>query len=489
MTRGQIMRLARRWHDRLMWPAAFALACWAISGLTHPLMSWTGPSAQTMRPPQITFDAQTWNANLAPALQVRDRHGPLAVVPTEQGAMLRVGVVPSAERAEPALYFAAGALQGYGDVDQAIWLARHYLGAEPTSEVTEVNLVTEFNPRYPSVNRLLPVWQVHFAGDLHAFVHTETGSLASVGDSRKQRLQQVFQWLHTHSYLAKWPWLQFIWSFALISTLVVFALAGTVLIFAMPKRKHITPGSRRWHRRAALVLYVPLLALSTSGLYHVVFTHFDDKQHGQQFVSTAAASDSQALAVLDELNTWPAQAVQQSSLVQTPNGEPFIRLQHTRAEAPETREARFAGHAAYTQVTYLGAQAATNTQSLTDRDLATLYVAGIRDDAPLDINLVTSFGGLYDFRNKRLPVWQFDYADEVIFIDPARQVVVERVAQAEQWERWSFSQLHKWNFLTPWMGRSNRDILVALAAIGFLLMLALGVAMSLKRPRKTAKGA
>ena len=61
---------------------------------------------------------------------------------------------------------------------------------------------TGFDADYPWVNRLLPVWKLHFAGDdgLTAYVHTETSSLAAVNNTTKNRLQTVFRALHT------WEW-------------------------------------------------------------------------------------------------------------------------------------------------------------------------------------------------------------------------------------------------------------------------------------------
>ena len=472
MIRATLMRMARRWHARLRWPAGIALVCWVVSGITHPLMVWTGPQAENMRPPQLSFDVDTWRENL-PALSglvITEA----AVVPTAQGAMLRTSGTTDAE----VTYWQHGNLQNYSDRDQATWLSRHYLGTERTNPdaLESVTLVTEFSPNYPAVNRLLPVWRVEYSGSLHAFVHTETASLALIGNNQKQALQRVFQWLHTHSYLSHWPWLQFLVSLILVVSLLVFALAGTVLVFAMPKRRSIQPAARRWHRRGALLLYVPLLALSLSGFYHLVYTHFDDTVPGQLQLATPALYAGDLDALLAGLQPFDGVDVQQSSLVTTLDGETYIRLQHTRADAPQTREDRFVGHAAYQQVTYIGQGAATN-----DESVARAYATTVREDEPQNIQQINRFGGLYDFRNKRLPVWQATYVDEVIFIDPARQVLIERVSRPEQWERWSFSTLHKWNFMTPFIGRNNRDILLLTLLCGFLLMLVAGVLIARSR--------
>lgn len=122
-----------------------------------------------------------------------------------------------------------------------------------------------------------------------------------------------------------------------------------------------------------------------------------------------------------------------------------------------------------------------NGATASDASIARDYAATVRADEPRSLEQINRFGSLYDFRNKRLPVWQASYEDEVIFIDPAQQVLVERVSQPEQWERWSFSTLHKWNFMTPFIGRSNRDILVVVLLCGLMLMLVAGVFMARSR--------
>ena len=84
----------------------------------------------------------------------------------------------------------------------------------------------------------------------------------------------------------------------------------------------------------------------------------------------------------------------------------------------------------------------------------------------------TRFGAGYDFRNKRLPVWRVDYDSangDMLYIDPASGILVDRAINTERLESLSFSFLHKWNFLTPMIGRVARDGLIV-----FILCLALG---------------
>lgn len=105
--------------------------------------------------------------------------------------------------------------------------------------------------------------------------------------------------------------------------------------------------------------------------------------------------------------------------------------------------------------------------------------------------LITRFGPNYDFRNKRLPVWQIEFADEAqtqVFIDPTTSALVEQNQRIDRAERWSFSLLHKWNHITPLTGRFQRDVLIVVTLIACLIMGGFGTVM-LWRIRRRAQQA
>ena len=86
-------------------------------------------------------------------------------------------------------------------------------------------------------------------------------------------------------------------------------------------------------------------------------------------------------------------------------------------------------------------------------------------------------------------VWRVQHADGIAFIDPTNGALVERVAHSDRWEGFSFSHLHKWNFLTPLTGRELRDGLVATVILAALAFTGLGFAMLLRRrPRSRSAG-
>tara|TARA_R110002096_G_scaffold65068_9_gene158572 strand:- start:226 stop:645 length:420 start_codon:yes stop_codon:yes gene_type:complete len=95
--------------------------------------------------------------------------------------------------------------------------------------------------------------------------------------------------------------------------------------------------------------------------------------------------------------------------------------------------------------------------------------------------LINNFSPEYDFRNKRLPVWKITTGDPEghrVFVDPATAIIVDYLVPLARIESFSFSLLHKWDFLVPLMGRKMRDTLVVSLLLGFLMVALLGVAIA-----------
>jgi hypothetical protein len=119
---------------------------------------------------------------------------------------------------------------------------------------------------------------------------------------------------------------------------------------------------------------------------------------------------------------------------------------------------------------------------MSDATLVEFYANRYMNHAPImNIKRLTRFSPLYDFRNKRLPVFQFTYADRHLFIDPKTGTLVEQLARADRYERLVFSSLHKWNFLTPWTGRPVRDALMISVLLISIISTGLGFWLLLKR--------
>jgi hypothetical protein len=87
-----------------------------------------------------------------------------------------------------------------------------------------------------------------------------------------------------------------------------------------------------------------------------------------------------------------------------------------------------------------------------------------------------------DAKPGQVQVTLTDARQRVLFIDTGANLLVDQTSRFERWETWSFSILHKWNFLRPF-GPAVMDgtiVTVVLIACGFTL---LGFAMLIRQLR------
>ncbi|MCK9562936.1 MAG: hypothetical protein M0R02_09495 [Bacteroidales bacterium] len=490
MNKSRWAQRARLWHRRLGWVGGFALLLFGLSGLTHPLMTWFGPQAAVFFPPQAHVEI----AEIAAIPAILASHGiasaqQVRIVPAADGNKLQV------TDADQRRYFEPGTGEERPDFDrqQAEWLARHYTGLGDTP-IREMHLQTRFDNAYPEVNRLLPVWRVSFAtkDGMTAYVHTELSALAALGNDMRTAQQALFRGLHSFSWLGSWELLRVVVLTVLCLALLGLGLAGAGLVFVLPAR-HIPAARRRWHRYLALLLWLPLLAFSASGLYHlwhkvaagadtgfVAAPAMDLRPLWQQ--GTAVASALQSLEMSAPLNG--------ASLLPGPDGALLLRLAHPAGHQGEHvhRHARFDGTPTE-RPSHLVALTGSPDAAWSDRSLASHFATahlGIDQDAITGIELVTAFGPDYDFRNKRLPVWRIRHAGGSAFIDPANGALVDHATTPDRWEGHVFGHLHKWNFLTPWVGRQVRDSLAVLTILLALISATLGMGLQYRRRRAAA---
>ena len=516
--RARLARLAQRWHRRLGWLGGLALLLFGLSGLTHPLMTWFGPQAAAFFPPQAQVE-ETDLTRLPPLLQTLhddglERASVIKLVPTESGQALQVTPVDQPQRR----YFALDSGAELNDFDrrQAEWLARYYTGLTDTP-LRELTLQTEFDHAYPEVNRLLPVWKVTFDTDdgRTAFIHTELNALASLTNNFRTTQQGLFRTLHTLSWLDAVEPVRVFAMAALCLALILMSLTGIALVLALPART-LPHGQRRWHRWLALGLWLPLLAFSASGLYHLLHQSAKPALEGLRYAapleldrltlagSTASMHQSDSpSAHTDHVSpnsptsptspnsphNNPAAHLNSVTLLQGPDGAFYFRLGQPNGRPGEAvhHHGRFDGTPIERVSPLLHVHdqrpAAVDEKTLV-RHFAAQHLQ-IDPAAITDLRTVTRFGPEYDFRNKRLPVWRVQHADGIAFIDPTNGALVERVAHSDRWEGFSFSHLHKWNFLTPLTGRELRDGLVATVILAALAFTGLGFAMLVRRRPRT----
>ncbi len=485
---------AIRWHQLLAILGGLALLLWGGSGLLHPIITTFGPQQAKFFPPEAPIDL----AGIRPIPETLSAAGitsaqAIKVAPGPQGALLQV----TETQDKPRRWFRledGAELVGH-DSNQAIWLARHYM-ALPDTTVRSVEWVDRFSDDYPAVNRLLPVWKVRFDSpdNLEVLIYTETGAVAAISNDWKSRLQRAFQWVHTWSFVPREAEAARIGLIiALVGSLLALVLTGTAMLILI-RRKVRAPGTRGWHRIAGYALALPLLMFTNSGLFHLIQYGWDQPTRTLTLAPalTPVAGDfglhDQWTSITDGL------AIAGVSLIQTNSGQQLYRLalapdrKGGPATPAEIRNARFDGVQPTGPALYLDARTG-QPWGPGDRELALQLgerVTGAPRSAIVKAEPVTRFGPAYDFRNKRLPVWQLDYGPPVnatLFVDTATGVLADRTDNSAKPERLSFSLLHKWNFLFP-LGRNVQNAVVSAVVLASILLMALlGLQMDLKRRR------
>ncbi|MDP5138083.1 PepSY domain-containing protein [Rheinheimera baltica] len=461
-----------KWHRLLLWLGGATLLIFALTGITHPLMSWTGPQAVTMRPPALQLDGAT----LQQAMQQLNNTAlpPQALVkllPYKDKVLLQLTNSLSVERQYLTLDGSAPA----SDQDVAIWLASHYSGL-PAEQVSSTTLLTRFNNAYPSVNRLLPVYQVDYQNGLSLYIHTESLSMAGITNPYKTAVQAVFRQLHSWQWLDSTPLLKVLLMTVLLGSALLLVLSGIWLLLKLPfsaRRR----GLRRWHYALSWLLALPVLLYLLTGIYHFGYKQIAATNTGLTLPAAKPVPDNLAIAQSLDINNL----FNSASLVQAA-GNWYWRLSEFNPQLQADRSSRFNGQQSEQGAQFLAltADAPPLNDATYARLLATNFT-GLTEDKLTNQALISRFGPDYDFRNKRLPVWQFDYPGGRLFVDAVSGQLIEQQSQASRFERYSFSFVHKWGVLQPLLGREGRDMVVVGIMLLVLLMAVLGFAMRLRR--------
>jgi hypothetical protein len=479
---------AQKWHKLFAWIGGVALLLFCLSAITHPVMVWTSPQAVAFYPPPLQLETEALKS-LPKVLKTSDvNHATIAkIIPSADSTWLQLTLPQTKERR----YIALSGHAQLSDATHAEWLARYYTGLKDT-RITRTELITAFSEDYPWVNRLLPVYKIHFdtKDNLHAYIYTETNALAGLSNDWKDSLQSIFQLLHTWSWLESNYPARLVIMLILLSGALGMAITGVMMIFTYKRKKTIKNHTRRWHRRVALCIWMPIIALATSGIIHLIFYSNYEAPAGLrlgQHLDVQAFSNSD-MSWTARYASVPLNAI---SLVQGANGAAYFRLGVASPMHGEvvTQHQRYDGTLIEASALYI--DAATGAEStLTDANMARHYAGQFLKKPAESLpapELVATFGADYDFRNKRLPVWRItpdSTNKERIFIDPASAVLVEHVTHNAFLEGVSFSWAHKWNMLTPLLGRVGRDVLVVVVLLLTIVSSVLGYIILIRQRRK-----
>lgn len=442
---------SRLLHRQLARIAGVVALLWAATGFLHPVMTWTAPRPAVQAPP---VQSLALDGLVPPATA-------LAAQGLRESALVRLVMVGGAP-----YWFAADGIGERVVVDarsgaraqgmeqrHAVSLARHYAGL-PQSEVAQARLISAFSTDYPSVNRLLPVWEVRLAtpDGLTLYVDTGLDRLAAVTNDQRRVLLGVFQNVHTLKFLEFVEPLRIAIILLLIGIVLATAVFGGLLLW-----KARGKGVRRVHALVGWVTLPLLLMFTLSGLLHLVMT--------SAFMTPPLPSAAQFR--LADLTSPPGAEA----------GIPVDELSATAGvnEAPVWR----------LQVQESGYYSGPNAPD-TDAGLARFLAQAPSESA---VSVVRRFGDGYGFINKRLPVWRVETPGGPVYVDVREGLIA--ASPPATWlshvEGWTFANLHKWEFLNP-LGRFNRDLATMAAAAIIIVSSILGLLLVLRSRRRSDFG-
>jgi len=472
--RTKNLKLARKWHLLLIWPALLSVLVYVLSSLAHPVAGWLGPEKQRFKAPGFQVNAKVVNSiasiikhNQLTSAQVAK------LVPFENETLFQV--TQGSGQNLTRRYFSIDEHKELPQQDskQAIWLAQQYVMGSP--KVKFVEYITKFNEVYPKNNRLLPVYKIHYqtAGNLVATVHTESLALVSLNNDANRLMKRIFRMFHTFDWLNEFESIRLTLISTLLSLILVMSITGFYFLLVMKRKRVIKKTERRWHQRLAYVLVLPLFLFSISGFYHLLHT------------SIYTPNDN--LTLNNELNLalWKNEVVtsyhinslsfSDVSLVQ--GSGPLYRLQKVKESRQSARQVYFFD--------------ANTGQSLKYSDQGLAHT-NLTQQLSLTFEQISrsrwlyGFEPGYSFKNKRLPVMKIELLDEKnhhVFIDPITQNLVDSNNAVLRLEGYSFSYLHMWSWLKPILGHDGRDVIFTVILMFTLILSLLGLRVHLAAKR------
>jgi len=499
------------WHRTLSLIIAIPVLLWAISGFMHPLMTNIKPALATQKLTPVAIDSSAIRVPLRVALQQNNitRFHSIRLIHIDTNVFYQVQ--QEVNKAPVYLSTFNGKLLPSGDWLYAQYLARQFLEGPTTSspaatampvamveeeghdccnaatacvlnnttgsKVVNVSRLTTFDKEYKFVNRLLPVYQVAFnrPDGIRVYVETTLDRFAFAMDNRRAIFDNIFQWLHTWSWLDALGNTKLVFIIAICIMAFCTALLGIYIFFITKTKKangHALLRSRRNHRYTAIVGALFTLAWSFSGAYHA-FAKFKKDDRDAFFISNQFTAgidldlariqtilnkpiSNCSLVKMDEQTWWRVitmPAGKASQPMETPVPAVTFVNANDYAVLPKGEE-KYAAWLA----TRFSHNAATSIQSVTP---------------------VTKFNEEYNFTDKRLPVWKVSYGvhnNERFFVETSTGKLSVRVDDSELREGYSFAMFHKHHFM-DWGGKTARDGSTMIWAFFQVVMIVVGLVL------------
>ena len=519
-----ISRNMYRWHRLLGIVTVVPVIMWTLSGLSHPLMS-------NLLRPDIAHETVPTPALAAGALAVPVAQG---LAQHQLPAVQNLRIVQYRRQPYYQLtdwvgrlrYFAAATGQELpgGDRAYAEDVAR-YLLADSTSALASAERLTHYTADYKFINRLLPVWKITLArpDGMAVFIETGQSRLGTFNNHARATFLWTFGMLHNWDFLDALPRPLHLGIMLVFTTVIWLSALSGLVIYGFVRKKARQPRSaqdttgwlRRRHRTLGLWVAFVTCTFALSASYHLWQKLTPDRRDDVARVGAFQATELRW--PLTDALAGPAPIVQVS--LARVGGQPYYRLVSKRAAGQPAvyyrsthdghllpdGEFRYARELGQEFMARLQGQPATTAAAGPESPVAadccaapgvvaeTATTPGARP-APaaatlLSPELVTKFAGEYGFVNKRLPVVKVAFATPThtaLYVEPSTGKLAALVNDGDRREGLSFAVLHKF-FLMDWAGKTVRDLVAMLSALGVLVVTLYGLALLLKTRRPPAR--
>ena len=516
-----------KWHRSLSLIIAIPALLWAASGFMHPIMTNIRPAIATQAYPATHIDTSKIRISISAAAklngigyvdnfrfihidtnwfyQVRESSFATPVyLSTETGKKLKNGDKLYAQ------YLAKIFLEGMqtkadsSDATQASQnqeqhdccdaATRCVLMNQKGAPITAVSRVDDFKGEYKSVNRILPVYKVSFdrPDGIRIYVETFADKFVYAVDDKRATFDSIFSFFHTFSWLDSIEDIKYLIIILFMMLTMSTAILGIYIFFKTKSKK--VPGNkvvsaRNNHRVVSVVFSLFTLLFSFSGAYHAWENSKPDHRY-DYFVSLHKNVDSLDLN-LSSLESIVHQPIYNVGLVKL--GDDYfwqVDAHANKNEAIQTsapKDLMKSMHASMKEPAYVSF---VDMSLLKDGEKKyAAYLAsefsGNEMNAYKGIEPITKFEGEYGFVNKRLPVWKVKYDvnnNERYYVETSSGRLSVRIDDADLWEGYSFSFLHKHHFM-DFAGKSWRDFSTMFWAMGQIALIVTGLVFWLRKKK------
>ena len=478
-------------HRYIGLASCFGIIFWALSGISHPIMTHLQPVPAAFTAPENPLSISP-NFNIKETLESHDisHFEKLSFISLKNKTYLRV----SEKSGVPARYFDLidGKELKNGDLKYASMLASHFTG-QSESNIINAELITTFSDDYHQINRLLPVWRIDFIGSehLHAFIDADQSRLSTLSDDRRDTLTRIFRFGHNWSFIETMPKVQLFIMSLLLCTTLFSGVSGLYLYIRLKhkaKQRLTKTPVKRWHRRLGLIVALSTLTFASSGLFHLIVSYQQAKQSFTTLTPKIQTSDLNSSAAL-----LLANSIGQAVKIDLINSDKklFWLIQESMIKAQVASlitEAHDHSHKVHHHSLPLGPKLVSldgepnklNIISIGQK-LASKY-ANLPETDIVSTSLITHFDNEYGFIFKRLPVIKVQFKGETkprYFVEPATGNLAVKIETIDGLEGFVFAVIHKWNF--NGLNKDLRDIFVILFALGNLIVGLLGLKLFFKK--------